>query len=422
MNRSITYSLLLAGLAILAALTPEGATAALGLLGFAAASSNEGGGAAATSEQEGASGADEGGEAEGGGEGRNVEWADELPDEWGGDTRFDQMRRSRLDVEDDPGADLNVDAEGAEGGQEGAEGKASDDKGAGEGGDSDPESAGQEQDEEESGEGQEADEALQAVLGEENAQMFVERFLRSVGEQAPVRTVDDAIQYAADLTQVANAYNDLEELAASTEGFPEFIQHLADGKPPHQAATEAFEGLQAVAPDPEEDPEAWMEHEVEKRLQRKMEEAGLTEEQQRKGRRTDQREQAARLFDRFTDERDMSQEEAEAFLSTYRSVVMGDKATGRLRPDMFDVIYKGLHHDDLVQEAVEEARIEAKNAGIEEAVSTHSGKRDRPAPIKAGGGDAPDKNDTKRRRSVQRKRRFARDGNFTETLLGDWQP
>lgn len=354
-----------------------------------------------------------------------AEWGDQWNDEWGwlGEAEYAKRRKRRQEARADqqPGSgdserdDAPGDAEGAEVTEQGT-GQAADPDEAkrkeGEGQDDQPE-------------GQDDEPAIELGLDEEASRRFVEAFTEEIPTSV-VTTPEEAIAYAGDLHKATLAYQQLEVISADNPAIPKMFNLMVDGKSFEEAVEEATEGrLVRTGPDRDEDPEAWMEEQIQREVNRRVEEKEeqLKEEHlgTRKERVASLKDQADAHYKRFAKEKELSPEQEDQFLDEYRVLFAGDPATGRLRPDMFHIIWRGLHHDRLVEEAIEEARVDGKNEGIEEARKEHMGRNNQPKPIRAAGGSgSPKELNPDQKRRAARKRRFARDGDFTDSLMGDW--
>lgn len=245
-----------------------------------------------------------------------------------------------------------------------------------------------------------------------------QRLVERVREKIPgsaVGSVDELIDQHVELNQVLNEYAALEELAAKHEGVVAFFTALKEGKTAQDAAAEAFGGLQITAPDPHEDPEGYADWKVEQDRKKREAEEAQQKAQQNQGRQGQIAEQATSLFEQYVKREGLGQDEATKFLAEYRTLLGGDPHTGRLRGDLFDVIYRGLHHERLVNEAIDEAKIEGRNEGIDEVKNRHRERGDGLPKPKSDGGPAPERTPEQRERENMR-RRFANDGDVSDLL------
>lgn len=177
----------------------------------------------------------------------------------------------------------------------------------------------------------------------------------------------------------------LEGLISEHADLRTLVEAAAAGQDLALAAQEAF-GSFGAAPDPNEDPEgyaAYRERRAEARVREAYEQkrqAAEVERLEQMQRRVDQ------AFNAFAERNALSEEATEAFEQTFAEVVAGDPVTGRIRPDMFDIVYRGLpEHFD---EAMQKAEVRGYNRAVREMKQGRLGRTDGVPMLIGGGADS----------------------------------
>ncbi len=187
-----------------------------------------------------------------------------------------------------------------------------------------------------------------------------------------VKGAEQLVEHVQGLQERADGLAHLEQLVTTNEAFGKFTAALVEGKSPEEAALGAIDGLTRQAPDPDVDPDGYADFRADRARQE--ERAKFQEQSAQEQQRTQQRGAKAveRAFNAFSERMDGASEgfDKQAFAQQYLSLTQIDPQTGRFRPDAFEVIHKGLHHDRLVKEAVEAARKEGITKGVRKVRDT----------------------------------------------------
>jgi hypothetical protein len=188
-----------------------------------------------------------------------------------------------------------------------------------------------------------------------------------------VTSQEDLTEQVRSLQDRADGLTELDQMVRQNEAFGAFTAALMEGKSPQEAAADAVPGVETQAPDPDLDPEGYAEY----REQQAREEERARLEEDKQQTQEQLRERGAKSFKRafnaFVEKQDEDFDE-EAFGREYMSLTQIDPDTGRFRPDAFEIVQKGLRHDELIEQAREEARKEGFAEGVRSVKEKRGGK------------------------------------------------
>lgn len=179
---------------------------------------------------------------------------------------------------------------------------------------------------------------------------------------------DEGDVYSAveQLKETADFYNRVEAIVEEDERMQEYVNlRLAHPDEPASAhALMAFGGVDE-APDKHDDPDAYADYVASQRIA----EAAKKREQEQLDAsaavRQKAQQSATSAFEAFLARQKLDPDKASQFATEFQVLLHGDNR-GVFRQDAFDIVWRGLHHDELVAEAAKKARTEGRNAAIAE--------------------------------------------------------
>jgi len=206
-------------------------------------------------------------------------------------------------------------------------------------------------------------------------------------ELYPERVVEDTEQLQEAMAhdrEIVKHFDVLDSVVEQDEHLAKYLElRVKEGADPRAAAVQAMQEL-VEAPDPHEDPEAYADWKHEKKLQEQRreqqenKEQELTEQEERFSRQSQQ------SFEAFAEKHDMGEEELQTFTQRVNTLVFGDQQ-GRVPSNQAEILWRGLHHEQLVEQARQEAFENGKQEGRNEAIDEEQSRRQGDGLPKFGG-------------------------------------
>lgn len=290
-----------------------------------------------------------------------------------GDLDFtdDEMADLDLDMEDEP---EDVEDDEAEGEAEATEG------------DEQPEDV----------EGGEAEgEAQDEGEGDQPALDVSEDALRHVSNVLGTHLAsgEQLVDHIEQLVTERDASAEWKGLLAEDQALRAIVAARLEGRPIREAVVEHVDGIQDQVPDPDLDPQGYREY-VEKQAAEKARREQMTAEQERQQEQIEKIKKATqRQFKAFVEREGMVNDEGEPtdearqLAQEFVLFTQGDPTTGHVHPRMFDLFYKAKRHDQLIEQAREDAYEKGVKEGIQKVKNARRGGGDT-IPLLSGGGDA----------------------------------
>lgn len=187
-----------------------------------------------------------------------------------------------------------------------------------------------------------------------------------------VKTPEELLSHVQQLQDTADGLQGLHELVGSNDQFKALVTAFLEKQDPAQAALAAIPNLKQEAPDPDLDPEAYADYKTQQALKAQQTETQQKETARQKALAEKAQQSTRRAFQAFSERVAKTNEDFDAkeFASAFDSLTRPNPETGRFQKDAFDVVYRGLHHDELVAAAVEKARKDAFAEGARKVTST----------------------------------------------------
>lgn len=202
-----------------------------------------------------------------------------------------------------------------------------------------------------------------------------------------IETDDDARAAIGTLEEASRVLGDFNALIEGDEAALAYLAARREGVPARQAAFRAFGDLAAI-PDADEDPEAYAAYAAEQARAEVRGEFDAKEQAKQAAAQQRRMEDEQRALTAFAQARGETFD-AGAYAAEVRALLFGDPDTGRVRSDKYEVIFNGLNHKRLVEEAVQAARAEGEKAGRTAAVkdlkAARKGKADGLPTLTSGG-------------------------------------
>lgn len=207
-------------------------------------------------------------------------------------------------------------------------------------------------------EGAEEGEPLPSQMQERVASLYPERV---------IETQEDLEAAIRDDREAAETLDHLDALVAEDDHLARYLELRVQEKLDNRAAAMRAMKELVEAPDPDEDPEAYADWKAERKLQEQRQQERKEREQQLSEAEERAQRQSVKSFKALKQKRDMSDEELDVFRRRVNTLLFGDDR-GRVPPHQAEILYRGMHFDELVEERVEKAREEARREGRNEAI------------------------------------------------------
>lgn len=231
-----------------------------------------------------------------------------------------------------------------------------------------------------------------AADGDDERQARRDEWLGRVQEETGLQAEDtDELTEEVNRLKTQNeGFHELEQIIESNAGFQRMLNEMADGKTPAEAAA-ALDGVTSEAPDPNENPEAYAEWKAAQKM--KEQEAQQQQEQQSEREQKIQRKKR-RLeseFENVVENNDLSDEEAQTLGETLARLTVSQPGA-TLRAKELEQLRKGVQHEQIVEQKVEQARKEEREKVLAQVRGdgTINAENDLPD-LRTGGG--PSEND-----------------------------
>jgi hypothetical protein len=171
-------------------------------------------------------------------------------------------------------------------------------------------------------------------------------------------STDELTEQVNRLKTQNEGFHELQQIVESNAGFQKMLSEMADGKTPAEAAA-ALDGVTTEAPDPNENPEAYAEWKAAQKMKEKEQQREQEQQSDREQKIQREKRRLESEFENVVRNNDLSDDQAQALGETLARLTVSQPGAS-LRAKDLETLRKGMQHDKIVEQKIEEARKEER--------------------------------------------------------------
>jgi hypothetical protein len=195
---------------------------------------------------------------------------------------------------------------------------------------------------------------------DEGRQARREEWLGRVQEETGIQaeSTDELTEQVNRLKTQNEGFHELQQIVESNAGFQKMLSEMAGGKTPAEAAA-ALDGVTTEAPDPNENPEAYAEWKAAQKMKEKEQQREQEQQSDREQKIQREKRRLESEFENVVRNNDLSDDQAQALGETLARLTVSQPGAS-LRAKDLETLRKGMQHDKIVEQKIEEARKEER--------------------------------------------------------------
>jgi hypothetical protein len=187
-----------------------------------------------------------------------------------------------------------------------------------------------------------------------------DEWLGRVQEETGIQaeSTDELTEQVNRLKTQNEGFHELQQIVESNAGFQKMLSEMAGGKTPAEAAA-ALDGVTTEAPDPNENPEAYAEWKAAQKMKEKEQQREQEQQSDRQQKIQREKRRLESEFENVVENNDLSDDQAQALGETLARLTVSQPGAS-LRAKDLETLRKGMQHDEIVEQKIEEARKEER--------------------------------------------------------------